>query len=179
MQEDVRDILIDRYTIQARVHAMAQQIARDYGKREFLLMPLLTGSIIFVADLVRHLPVRMRIDVLAVSSYRGRATANQGTRVLYPTTFDVAGKDVLVIDDILDSGRTMQTVCELLGQQGAASIRTCVLLKKKLPAAPALTANYIGFEIDNEFVVGYGLDFNGYYRNLPDIAVLHKRVLEG
>ena len=178
MQEDIRDILIDRYAIQARVHKMAQEIARDYGKREFVLMPLLTGSIIFVADLVRHLPVRMKIDVLAVSSYRGRATANQGTRVLYPTTFDVAGKDVLVIDDILDSGRTLQTVSELLRQQGAASIRTCVLLKKKLPVEPASTADYIGFEIDNEFVVGYGLDFNGYYRNLPDIAVLHKHVLE-
>ena len=178
MQEDIRDILIDRYAIQARVHKMAQEIARDYGKREFVLMPLLTGSIIFVADLVRHLPVRMKIDVLAVSSYRGRATANQGTRVLYPTTFDVAGKDVLVIDDILDSGRTLQTVSELLRQQGAGSIRTCVLLKKKLPAEPASTADYIGFEIDNEFVVGYGLDFNGYYRNLPDIAVLHKHVLE-
>jgi hypoxanthine phosphoribosyltransferase len=179
MQEDIRDILIDRYAIQARVHKMAQQIARDYGGREFLLMPLLTGSIVFVADLVRHLPVRMKIDVLAVSSYRGRATANQGTRVLYPTTFDVAGKDVLVIDDILDSGRTIKTVCELLREQGAASVKTCVLLKKKLPTAAATGADYVGFEIDNEFVVGYGLDFNGYYRNLPDIAVLHKRVLEG
>jgi hypoxanthine phosphoribosyltransferase len=179
MQEDVRDILIDRYTIQARVHKMAQEIARDYGTREFVLMPLLTGSIIFVADLVRHLPVRMKIDVLAVSSYRGRATANQGTRVLYPTTFDVAGKDTLVIDDILDSGRTIKAVCELLQQQGAASVKTCVLLRKKLPVEPAMGADYVGFEIDNEFVVGYGLDFNGYYRNLPDIAVLHKHVLEG
>ncbi len=179
MQEDIRDILIDRYAIQARVHKMAQQIARDYGGREFLLMPLLTGSIVFVADLVRHLPVRMKIDVLAVSSYRGRATANQGTRVLYPTTFDVAGKDVLVIDDILDSGRTIKTVCDLLRQQGAATVKTCVLLRKRLPAAPAMPADYVGFEIDNEFVVGYGLDFNGYYRNLPDIAVLHKHVLDG
>ena len=179
MQEDIRDILIDRHTIQTRVHKMAQQIAQDYGPREFLLMPLLTGSIIFVADLVRHLPVRMKIDVLAVSSYRGRATANQGTRVLYPTTFDVVGKDVLVIDDILDSGRTIKTVCELLREQGAASVKTCVLLKKMLPTAAAMGADYVGFEIDNEFVVGYGLDFNGYYRNLPDIAVLHKHVLEG
>jgi hypoxanthine phosphoribosyltransferase len=179
MQEDIREILIDRYAIQARVHKMAQQIAQDYGPREFLLMPLLTGSIIFVADLVRHLPVRMKIDVLAVSSYRGRATANQGTRVLYPTTFDVAGKEVLVIDDILDTGRTIKTVCGLLREQGAAGVKACVLLKKNLPTAPAMAADYIGFEIPDEFVVGYGLDFNGYYRNLPDIAVLHKHVLEG
>src|ERR1041384_8481546 len=104
MQEDIREILIDRYTIQARVHKMAQQIAADYGPppktREFLLMPLLTGSIIFVADLVRHLPVRMRIDVLAVSSYRGRSVAGEGTRVLYPTTFDVQGEEGLGVEAI-------------------------------------------------------------------------------
>ena len=176
MQEDIQDILLDRYTLQARVHKMAQQIAADYGPREFLLMPLLTGAIIFVADLVRHLPIRMRIDVLAVSSYPGRATDNQGTRVLYPTTFNVRNKHVLVIDDILDSGRTLATVCALLQQQGAASVKTCVLLQKKLPHPPAMTADYVGFEIPDEFVVGYGLDFNGYYRNLPDIAILHKHV---
>jgi len=142
-------------------------------------MPLLTGSIIFLADLVRCLPMRMRIDVMAVSSYRGRATVNQGTRVLYPTAFDVAGKDVLVIDDILDTGRTMKTVCELLREQGAAGVKACVLLRKKLSAEPAARADFVGFEIPDEFVVGYGLDFNGYYRNLPYLAVLHKRIIRG
>lgn len=176
MQDDIREILIDRYAIQARVHKMAQEIARDYGGTEFLLMPLLTGSIIFVADLVRHLPMRMRIDVLAVSSYRGKSTANQGTRVLYPTTFDVQGRHVLIIDDILDSGTTMKTVCELLREQGAATVKACVLLKKSLANPPAMRADYIGFEIPDEFVVGYGLDYAGYYRNLPDIAILHKHV---
>ncbi|HVX83261.1 MAG TPA: hypoxanthine phosphoribosyltransferase [Phycisphaerae bacterium] len=178
MQDDIRDILIDRYAIQARVYKMAQQLAADYENREFVLMPLLTGSIIFVADLVRHLPVLMRIDVMAVSSYPGRATSNQGTRILYPTKFDVAGKHVLVIDDILDSGRTLKSVRNLLAEQQAASVKTCVLLKKRLPAAPATEADYLGFEIPDEFVVGYGLDYNGYYRNLPDIAILHKRIFE-
>jgi hypoxanthine phosphoribosyltransferase len=176
MQEDIREILIDRYTIQARVHKMAQQIAADYGSTEFLLMPLLTGSIIFVADLVRHLPIRMKIDVMAVSSYPGRATTTQGPRVLYPTTFDVKGKQVLVIDDILDSGKTLVAVRKLLLDQGAEGVKTCVLLKKILPNPPAISANYVGFEIPDEFVVGFGLDFNGYYRNLPDIAVLHRHV---
>jgi hypoxanthine phosphoribosyltransferase len=178
MQDDIRGILIDRYAIQARVFKMAQQLAADYGNREFVLMPLLTGSIIFVADLVRHLPVLMRIDVMAVSSYPGRATTNQGTRILYPTKFDVAGKHVLVIDDILDSGRTLKSVRALLAEQNAASVKTCVLLKKHLPTPPATEADYLGFEIPDEFVVGYGLDFNGYYRNLPDIAILHKRIFD-
>lgn len=178
MQEDIREILIDRYTIQARIYKLAQQIAADYGQREFVLMPLLTGSIIFVADFVRHLPIRMKIDVLAVSSYPGRATTNLGPRVLYPTTFDVQAKHVLIIDDILDSGRTLKSVYEVLHAQDAATVKSCVLLKKKLPTPPAIEADYIGFEIPDEFVVGYGLDFNGYYRNLPDLAILHKHVFQ-
>ena len=175
MREDIRQILIDRQTIQRRVEVLAAQLAADYPVTEIVLMPLLTGSIIFLADLVRHLPIRMKIDVLAVSSYRG--TAHQGTRVLYPTRFDVAGKHVLVIDDILDSGRTLKTVTDLLRTQDAASVKSCVLLKKKLSQAPAAEADYVGFEIPDEFVVGYGLDFDGYYRNLPDIAVLHERLM--
>ena len=178
MLQDVQEILIDRHTIQARIAHMAQDIGRFYNDHELVLMPLLTGAIIFVADLVRHLPVRMKIDVLAVSSYRGKATVNEGTRVLYPTTFDVVGKHVLVIDDILDSGQTLAAVTKLIQQQNAASVKSCVLLKKKLPTKPLLDANWVGFEIPNEFVVGYGLDFNGYYRNLPDIAVLHKHAMK-
>ena len=179
MLKDIQRVLLDRQIIQTRVHEMARQIAADYaaaGQGEFLLMPLLTGSIIFVADLVRHMPMRMRIDVLAVSSYH--ATTYQSTQVLYPTAFDVRDKHVLVVDDILDSGRTLKTVTELLRQQGVGGIKTCVLLKKNLPTSPAMTADYVGFDIPDEFVVGYGLDFNGYYRNLPDIAILHKHVFQ-
>ena len=120
----------------------------------------------------------MRIDVMAVSSYPGRATTNRGTQVLYPATFDVQGKHVLIIDDILDSGRTIKLVSEVLRTQGAATVKSCVLLKKKLPAPPAIEADYIGFEIPDEFVVGYGLDFNGYYRNLPDLAILHPHIFK-
>ena len=179
MQQDIQRILLDRHTIQARVQQLAQEIAGEFGDGpdgELLLMPLLTGSIIFVADLVRHLPIRMRIDVLAVSSYR--ATTHQGTRILYPTTFDVEGKRVLIMDDILDSGRTLKTVTDLLCQQGASRVQSCVLLRKNLPTPPAMMADYVGFAIPDEFVVGYGLDYNGYYRNLPDIAILHPRVFQ-
>ncbi len=176
MQEDIQRILLDRPIIESRVKEMAGQIAAVYGQTEFVLMPLLTGSIIFVADLVRQLPVRMRIDVLAVSSYPGRAIASQGPRILYPTEFNVAGKHVLVIDDILDSGRTLKAVYDLLGQQGAASVRSCVLVRKQVAQAQQITADFIGFDIPDEFVVGYGLDYNNYYRNLPYIAILHPRI---
>jgi len=178
MHQDIRQILIDRYAIQARVFRMAQEIGAFYKDREFVLMPLLTGAIIFVADLVRHLPVRMKIDVLAVSSYAGKTISNQTVNILYPSTFDVAGKHVLVVDDILDSGRTLKIVTELLRQQEAASIKSCVLLQKKLAVEPVATADWVGFEIPDAFIVGYGLDFNGYYRNLPDIAILHKHAMK-
>ncbi len=178
MIQDIQRILLDRHTIQARVAQMAQEIAAIYGPTEFTLMPLLTGSIIFVADLVRHMPVRMKIDVLAVSSYRGRTTSTHTPRVLYPSEFDVAGKHILVIDDILDSGRTLKTVHDLLTQQQAASVRTCVLVRKQIAQAQHITADFIGFDIPDEFVVGYGLDYDNYYRNLPDIGVLHPHVLQ-
>ena len=178
MQEDIREILIDRYAIQARVFSMAQEIATCYGQQEFVLMPLMTGAIIFVADLVRHMPRRMRIEVTAVSSYPNAATVHQGTRLLYPTKFEVAGKHVLVIDDILDSGKTLAYVTSLLAESGAASVKTCVLLRKKIAAEQHINADFIGFEIPDEFVVGYGLDFNHYYRNLPDLAVLQRHVFE-
>jgi len=176
MQEDIESILIDRYAIQARVYKMAQDIATAYGDQEFVLMPLLTGSIIFVADLVRHMPRRMRIKVMAVSSYPGKATTNQGTHLLYPDKFDVAGKHVLVIDDILDSGKTIQYVTALLHNSGAVTVKTCVLLRKQIADKQPVVADFIGFEIPNEFVVGYGLDYNDYYRNLPDIAILHRHI---
>ncbi len=177
MNQDIARILVDRYTIQARIYQMAQEIAACYQSTDDVVMvPLLTGSIIFVADLVRHLPMRMRIDVMAVSSYPGTATTYQGTKVLYPQEFHVAGKQVLVVDDILDSGKTLSVVCELLKKSGAASVKTCVLLRKKIATSQSMTADFIGFDIPDEFVVGYGLDYNHYYRNLPDIAVLHPKV---
>ncbi len=178
MQEDIAAILIDRYAIQARVYKMAQDIAAAYGDQEFVLMPLLTGAIIFVADLVRHMPRRMRIEVMAVSSYPGAATTHQGAQLLYPDKFHVAGKHVLVIDDILDSGKTLQYVTALLRSSGAASVKTCVLLRKQIAANQPIVADFIGFEIPNEFVVGYGLDYNDYYRNLPDIAILQRRIFD-
>jgi hypoxanthine phosphoribosyltransferase len=178
MQEDIQSILIDRYAIQARVYKMAQEIAAAYEQQEFLLMPLLTGSIIFVADLVRHMPMRMRIDVLTVSSYPGRSTSSQGPRVLYPETIDVTGKHVLVVDDILDSGKTLKHISEMLAQHGAAAVKTCVLLRKSIAAKQQYSADFIGFDIPDEFVVGYGLDYDNYYRNLPDIAILRRHVFQ-
>jgi hypoxanthine phosphoribosyltransferase len=143
-------------------------------------VPILTGSIIFVADLIRCLPVRMKIRLLSMQSYPGAATASRGAKVQSELTHlpaSLAGAHVLLIDDILDSGRTLTLAGELLRARGPRTLRTCVLLRKQRPAALAFPVDYVCFDVPDEFVVGYGLDYNDYYRNLPDIVTLRSEVL--
>ena len=131
----------------------------------------MTGSIIFVADLMRHLPMKIRIQLMAASSYVGKTTESNHDPSLGKLP-SVEGKHVLLVDDILDSGKTLTRVREELQTQNPESIKTCVLLRKKIPSALEVPCEFIGFDIEDEFVVGYGLDYDGYYRNLPDIGVI-------
>jgi hypoxanthine phosphoribosyltransferase len=120
----------------------------------------------------------MRIGLLAVNSYPGCSVRSQGSRVVGEQLGDIAGRHVLLVDDILDSGGTIRLVSGMLKEKGAASVRTCVLLRKDRPSAREVHVEYVGFEIPDEFVVGYGLDFNNYYRNLPDLVTLKRDVIE-
>ena len=188
MKADVAKVLIDRHAIAQRVKELAVQIAADVTGQprqgddaEVTLVPILTGSIIFVSDLIRHLPLRMQIRMISVSSYPGTATSSRGTSIQaalsnVPERLD--GRHVLILDDILDSGRTLRSVTDLLAARNPASVKSCVLLRKRRPEAMDFPLDYHAFEIPDEFVVGYGLDFNGYYRNLPDICTLHPHVIE-
>jgi len=188
MQDDIDHILIDRHNIAQRVEAVASQIMSDLladakGEGESLditLVPLLTGSFIFAADLIRHLPVKMKIRLLSVSSYPGTATSSRGAQIKDDLSYlpaSLAGQHVLVIDDILDSGNTLKLVSQTLAAMNPASLRTCVLLRKQRPEAMAFPVDYVAFDIPDEFVVGYGLDFNDHYRNLPDIVTLREEVI--
>ncbi len=198
MQRDIERILIDRHAIAQRLDEIASQIMsavcpvpddapadwqRDAANGVFdtsqcnqiTLVPILTGSIIFVADLIRRLPLYMQINVMSVSSYPGSATTSQGATInkqLTELPESLAGKHVLLIDDILDSGNTLRLVTHEITKRKPASLRTCVLLRKQRPEAMALSVDYVCFDIPDEFVVGYGLDYNDYYRNLPDIVTL-------
>jgi len=174
-QARVGRVLVSRDRIASRIAELAQQIAADLDGRPVTIAALMTGAMIFLADLIRHLPVVMRIHLIEISSYRGASTTSQGVQVVSPLPEDLTGQDVLIIDDILDSGRTLLRATEEIRQAGAARIRTCVLVRKptRLRAGDGLaSADYVGFDIPAVFVVGYGMDFNDYYRNLPDIAVL-------
>jgi hypoxanthine phosphoribosyltransferase len=182
MQGDIDRILIPRQHIAQRVREMAQQITADFSAErdsfEITIVPILTGAMIFCADLIREIPISLRIGMITVSSYPGRSVASQGAEVLSRQLEDVRGRRVLLVDDILDTGNTLGLVVPLLKEMGAASVRSCVLLRKDNPAALAFHADYVGFDIPNEFVVGYGLDFNNHYRNLPEIVTLKQHVLE-
>jgi hypoxanthine phosphoribosyltransferase len=186
MQQDVQRVLVDRDAIARRVQALGEEITRDLerdglGGKEITLVPILTGSIIFVSDLIRCLPLRMQIHVMSVNSYPGTATTSQGATLEPNSTQvpqDLTGRHVLVMDDILDSGNTLRLVRQELEARGPATLRTCVMLRKQRPEAMSFPVDYVAFDIPDEFVVGYGLDYDDYYRNLPDIAVLKREVIE-
>jgi hypoxanthine phosphoribosyltransferase len=192
MQDDIDRVLIDRHTIALRIEALAKEITRDLcpdlpaiadepaPEPQITLVPLLTGSFIFAADLIRHLPVKLKIRLLSVSSYPGTATSSRGAQIKDDLTHlprSLAGQHVLVVDDILDSGNTLRLVGDTLAAMKPASLRTCVLLRKQRPQAMSFPVDYVAFDIPDEFVVGYGLDFNDHYRNLPDIVTLRPEVI--
>lgn len=183
MQQDIQRVLIDGSRIAQRVRELAAQVTADHtpprmdGDAEITIVPILTGAMIFAADLIRAIPLAMRINLVTVSSYPGQSVRSRGSRVLSQQLHDVEGRHVLLVDDILDTGGTLASAVPLLEEMGAGSVRTCVLLKKRLVTPPKIEADYVGFEIPDEFVVGYGLDFNNLYRNLPNIVVLRPEVV--
>lgn len=178
MQADIDRVLISRDQISHRLDSLAREIAAAYplDGDGLVVVPILAGALIFVADLIRRLPMRAQIGLLLASSYSG--TTGSQPRILYAPGPQLAGRDVLIVDDILDSGRTLLAVKEELSQHRPASLRSCVLLRKPGKAPPAAQADFVGFDIEDVFVVGYGLDFNSYYRNWPDIAVLRPELYQ-
>ena len=165
------EILIAADRIQKRVAELARDIARDYQGRAVTIVGVLNGSLMFLADLVRHLDLPLRIGFLQASSYRGATTTPAQLRVSPELLPDVRDRHVLLLDDILDTGRTLSHVLGHVREQGAASIRTAVLLRKQGRQQVALEPDYCGFPIPDKFVVGYGLDYNDEFRNLPYVAV--------
>ena len=175
MRTDLERVLIPRRKIARRVRELAREIAAAYeadGPGDLTIVGVLSGSLIFLADLIRELPLRMKIGLVTVSSYRGATTAPGEARIELDVKVEVGGRDVLVVDDILDTGVTLRLVQERVLAHGPRSLRTCVLLRKPGKAPPDVAVEFVGFDIADEFVVGYGLDYDDYYRNLPDIGVL-------
>lgn len=179
MHEDIEKVLIAEEVIQRRLDLIAEKILRDFQNEDSLqVVAILKGALVFMADLLRRVPLRLEIECLNVASYHGGLESSGQVDFLDQKLPDVHGRSILLIDDILDTGRTLHAVSEKLHQLGARQVKTCVLLTKDKERAARIEADYSAFEIGNEFVVGYGLDYQGKYRNLPYVGVLKPSVIE-
>ncbi|HZV36957.1 MAG TPA: hypoxanthine phosphoribosyltransferase [Verrucomicrobiae bacterium] len=170
-RQEVERVLISESQIARRIRELSVEIARDFSGREMVVVSLLNGTVMFLADLIRHLSVPLRLDFIGVSSY-GLGTESGDLVFTKELRLDVRGRDVLLVDDILDTGKTLCKVMSKLRALKPRRIKTCVLLDKAARRVEAVQANYIGFRIPDFFVVGYGLDFAERYRNLPFVGVL-------
>jgi len=177
VQADLERVLFDEPTIHRRLDQIAAQISADYRDRDLTVIAVLNGSLVFMADLMRRIPLPLRLDCLSVASYHGKTETTGEVIFNQVATPDVKDRHVLILDDILDSGHTLAAIREKLQTANPRSIRVCVLLSKKKQRAREVDADYLGFEIEDEFVVGYGLDYDERYRNLPYIGVLRKELI--
>jgi len=168
---EVERVLITEDQIAQRVRALSAELTRDFAGRELVVVAVLNGTIMFLADLIRHLSLPLRLDFIGTSSY-GAGTEAGELVFTKELRLDVRGRDVLLVDDILDTGKTLRRVLEKLRELKPREIKTCVLLEKAARRVENVRADYIGFSIPDLFVVGYGLDFAERYRNLPFVGVL-------
>jgi hypoxanthine phosphoribosyltransferase len=174
--DDVRELLLSRDDIQERIAELARDIEADYVDRTPLLVGVLKGAVMVVSDLARELKIPLEMDWMAVSSY-GSGTVSSGVvRILKDLDTDLTGRDVLIVEDIIDSGLTLSWLRANLESRGAASVEICTLLRKPSRLKVDVPVRYIGFDVPNEFVVGYGLDYDERYRNLHDVVVLRPHV---
>lgn len=179
--DSVDYVLLDEATIQRRVQEVADKISADYEgirNEDFLLVGVLKGSFIFMADLSRRLTVPHRVDFIALSSYEDSTEATGSVRMIMDTRTDVAGRHVLIVEDILDTGYTLRYLYRLFGAREPASLRTAVLLTKPDRREVDVPIHYVGFSVPDVWVVGYGLDFSDRFRTLPFIGALKPRVYE-
>jgi hypoxanthine phosphoribosyltransferase len=177
LSEDIAEILIPEKALQERTLELAHEITEDYRERDdMLLICVLKGAFVFLADLSRALKKPHHLDFMGVSSYGAGTVSSGAVRIVMDLTQDIAGRDVLIVEDIIDSGRTLDYMRRTLLARSPASMRICSLLSKPSRREVEVPVDYLGFEIPDEFVVGYGLDFGEIYRNLPFIAILKPEV---
>ena len=165
-----REVLISREEIDSRVEQLGKEISQDYQGRELHLVGVLNGAFMFLADLARHLSIPCQICFMQASSYKDKQVSTGEVTLMH--NLDLSGKDVLIVEDIFDTGLTLKHIREDLNMQKPTSLEICALLNKRIPDKIAVDVRYIGFEIENRFVVGYGLDFAEKYRELPHISCL-------
>ncbi len=176
MNNDILRVLLSEKELKARVAELGKRISEDYEGKNLLLIGVLKGSVVFMSDLMREITVKARMDFMAVSSYGAGVKSTGVVRILKDLDKDIHGFDVLIVEDILDSGKTLSYLKKILSERRPASIKIATLLDKPERREADIKADYVGFDVPNEFVVGYGLDYSEEYRNLPYIGVLKPEV---
>ncbi len=176
---DIGEVLVSEEQIRLKVAELGERISADYEGRAVTLVSVLKGALPFMADLMRAMRIPVQIDLMEVSSYGGTTTESTGlVRILKDLSSSIAGKDVLIVEDIIDTGLTLNYLLRYLRGKNPSSIKICALLDKPARRLVEINIDYLGFTIPDEFVVGYGLDFGEYYRNLPFIGVLRRELYE-
>lgn len=176
--KELADILLDQQTLQKRIAELGAEVTRDYDGNELIILCVLKGSVMFTVDLVKHIHLRVAMDFISISSY-GAATKSTGVvKMVKDIEEDIKGKHVLVVEDIVDTGLTLDYLKRSLVMREPASLKICSLLSKPAHRQAELDIDYLGFTIEDHFVVGYGLDYQSFYRNLPYIGILDTSLLD-
>ena len=178
MHNDIQEVLLTEQMLKDKVAELGAQITRDYADKEIFAIGILRGAVVFMADLIRAIERPVQIDFMAVSSYGMQADSSGIVRILKDLDSSITGKHVLIIEDIIDSGQTLSYLIKTLSERQPASIQLCTLMNKPERRKVDLPVKYVGFEIPNEFVVGYGLAYAEIYRNLPYLGILKRSVYE-
>ena len=179
IHKDIDHILVSEEQLKAKVTELGARISRDYAGRDLLLVSILKGAVVFMADLMRAVTIPCAIDFMVVSSYGGANTTSTGlVKIVKDLDQDLTGKDVLIVEDILDTGVTLSNLVPMLELRNPRSVRLCTILSKPSRRKADITPDYCGFEVPDEFVVGYGLDYDEHYRNLPYVGVLKPEVYQ-
>jgi len=172
MHDDIEEVLFSTEQILSGIIRVADELTRDYGGDDFVVVGVLKGSVVFVADLVRNIPAKLEMAFVGASSYGAGTTSGELKLNFFPMDEEIRGRRILLVDDILDTGRTMSRLKKEMYERGASDVKTCVFLDKPSRRAVDMEADYACFEVQDLFVVGYGLDYAGRYRNLPYVGAL-------
>lgn len=178
MLNDIQSVLFSQEDLAAMVARLGEQISRDYKGKNLLLVSILKGSIVFMSDIMRSIDIPCRIDFMAVSSYGSGIKSSGSVKIIKDLDLDLQGYDLLIVEDILDSGRTLSSLMEILSTRKPKSIEICTLFDKPERREANVYAKYIGAQVPDAFIVGYGLDYDEKYRNLPFVGILKPEVYE-
>ena len=179
MNDDIKNVLVSEEQLKAKVAELGAQISKDYKGKNLVLVSILKGSVVFMADLMRAISIPCNIDFMVVSSYGGSNTTTSGlVKIIKDLDGDLSGKDVLIVEDILDTGVTLSNLVPMLKMRNPSSVKICTILDKPSRRKADIAPDYEGFQVPDEFVVGYGLDYDEKYRNLPYIGVLKPEIYE-